>query len=177
MEPIARPLVRAVLPAALLLASGGLLAQNADRRPEIQRPAATPQANGQVHSIRTIPEVCTRFEGRFTGDAADPYQVRAVRSDANCQARARLVEPAQARPERSAGWTWYDSIRIPSAACPAQVAVLDVWRKAGTNTTPKRDAQGRVRIYIDEAMANADAARAALPQFSVRIGVEGEACR
>lgn len=169
-------LLRTLLLAASLAAATPALAQTA-AKPEIERPVTTAQAVGQVHTARTIPEVCQRFEGRFTGNAADPYQVRVVQTAPHCQARARLIDPAQARPERGGGWIWYDSIRIPNAACPTQIAVLDVYRKPGTAQLPAADAQGRVRIYLDEAKANAQAnaarARQVMPQFSVVIGIEG----
>lgn len=169
--------VRRRVPVALLcLVLPGVLVA-ADPKPEIERPDATPQADGQIHTLRTLPEACARFEGRFTGNPADPYQLRVVRTDANCQARARLLDVAEARPGVEAGWILYDRVRIPSAACRQQVAVLDLWRKPGKDNTPKRDAQGRVRVYLQDAMANAEASRAALPQFSVRMGVEGAPCR
>ena len=47
-----------------------LFATNA--KPEIERPAASAQATGTVHTVRQIPEACTRIEGRFTGTATQP---------------------------------------------------------------------------------------------------------
>ena len=48
------------------------LAAVAATQPEVQRPPATAQAVGALHTVRQIPEVCTRIEGRFTGQAAAP---------------------------------------------------------------------------------------------------------
>ena len=169
------PRLSVLLPLLLVAASAAV--QAAEPKPEIERPAAPPQGNGAVHTLRTIPEACTRLEGRFTGRADEPYQLRAVASGVNCQPRARMVDIAQANPERGGGWIWHDRIRVPSAACSAQVAVLDVWRKAGSKRPLELDAQGRARVYLQDAMANAEAARASLPQYAVRMGVEGEACR
>ncbi|MDO5505292.1 MAG: hypothetical protein Q4F49_03235 [Pseudoxanthomonas suwonensis] len=147
-------------------------------KPEIERPPAAAQPDGQIHTLRVIPEACTRLEGRFTGDAGEPYQLRAVQSAPQCQPRARLVDAAEARPEGAAGWILHDRVQVPSAACPGRVAVLDVWRKPGNVQPLKLDAQGRARVYLDEAKAQAasGAARAALPQYAVRMGVEGEGC-
>lgn len=163
-----------LLPALLLPG----LAIAAEPTPEIQRPVSAPQADGRIHTVRVIPEACTRLEGRFTGNADEPYQMRPARSDANCQARVRLVDAATVNPERGGGWTYYDRIRIPRTSCPQQVAVVDLWKKAGAVTTPQKDAQGRVRVYLQDAMdpAKVEAARAAMPQIALRLGVEGAPC-
>ena len=50
---------------------------------------------------------------RFTGDAAQPYRFAAVRSSPNCQARARYVDFAKARPTEASGWKFNDEIRVP----------------------------------------------------------------
>ena len=75
--------------AGLLLAS---TAMAADPPPEIRRPVAPPQADGVPHTLRTIPEACARIEGRFTGDAAAPYALGAVRTGPRCRARAALEQ-------------------------------------------------------------------------------------
>lgn len=168
--------MRVQLPTLLLALALPMAASAADPKPRIERPDAAPQPDGAIHTLRTIPEACTRLEGRFTGQPADPYQLRAVQSAPNCQPRARLVEAAQAHPERGGGWELHDRIRVPSAACRGQVAVLDVWHKPGTAQPLKLDAQGRARVYLQDAMANGDEARAAMPQYAVRMGVEGAGC-
>lgn len=56
----------------------------ADPKPEIDRPAATPQRVGTAHTLRLTPEACTRIEGLFTGQAAEPYRFTVVRTS-NCQ--------------------------------------------------------------------------------------------
>ena len=77
---LSRLLLLALLPGIALAAQ--------DPKPEIARAASTPQANGQAHTLRTIPEACARIEGRFTGQAADPYKFTLARTSANCQPRA-----------------------------------------------------------------------------------------
>src|SRR3546814_1290887 len=62
LSPVEAPM-RPILPLLLLAA---LPAFAADPVPEITRPAATPQANGVVHTLRQIPEACARIEGAFT---------------------------------------------------------------------------------------------------------------
>ena len=162
----------------LILSCAMGAAQAADPIPEIQRAPATPQATGVVHALRTIPEACARLEGQFTGDAAKPYRFAAVRTSERCAPRARLVDAAQAKPSAAGGWRLNDVIRVPSAACPAQQAVVRIWRKEAGNAPPKLDAQGRSRIYLKDGM---DAAKAgdlkALPMFAVAMAVEGKGCR
>ena len=85
-----------VLP--LLLVALSLPAAAAGPKPEVARDTGKPQAVGAVHTVRAIPEACARLEGMFTGDAAQPYRFAAVRSSPNCQARARYVDFAKARP-------------------------------------------------------------------------------
>ena len=153
-------------------------ARAADPRPEIQRAAAAPQAVGVVHALRTIPEACARLEGQFTGDAARPYKFAAVRTSERCGPRAKLVDAAQAKPSAANGWLLNDVIRVPSAACPAQQAVVRIWRKDEKVAPPKADAQGRSRIYLKDGM---DAARAGniapIPMFAAAMTVEGKPCR
>jgi hypothetical protein len=161
----------------LLLALVPCLAWAADPKPEITRKPSTPQANGQVHTLRTIPEACARIEGQFTGQAADPYKFTLARTSPNCQPRARLVDAAKVKPSTKDGWIFNDVIRVPSAACPAQEAVVRVWRKTADATPPDLDAQGRSRIYLKDAT---DSARAkgtpSVPMFAVAMAVEGKPC-
>ena len=162
----------------LILSCAMGAAQAAEPIPEIQRAPATPQATGVVHALRTIPEACARLEGQFTGDAAKPYRFAAVRTSERCSARARLVDAAQAKPSAANGWLLNDVIRVPSAACPAQQAVVRIWRKDEKVAPPKADAQGRSRIYLKDGM---DAARAGniapIPMFAAAMTVEGKPCR
>ena len=159
----------------LLAASLPVLA--ADPKPEIQRPAAAPQSVGTVHTVRGIPEACARLEGMFTGQANAPYKFDAVRTSPNCQARARFVDAQDAKPAKTKGWVLNDLIRIPSAACPGQQAVVSVWRHPANVTTPKLDAQGRARIYLQESMEKAKAkALAPIPLYAATMTVEGKSC-
>jgi len=162
--------------ACLALASP---ARAADPAPEIQRPAAAPQAVGVVHTLRQIPEACARLEGAFTGDPAQPYRYAPVRTDPQCQPRARFVDVGKAKPSLAAGWKLNDLIRVPSAACPSQQAVLRVWRKPGSAAPPPLDGQGQSRIYLQDAKEQAGAAAQApsLTLFAAKLDVEGKACR
>ena len=147
-----------------------------DPKPEITRAASKPQAVGQVHALRTIPEACARIEGQFTGQA-EPYKFSVVRTSPNCQPRARLVDAAQAKPDAKHGWIFNDVIRVPSASCATQQAVVRIWRKPATGAPPALDAQGRSRIYLKEGT---DAAKTknvpAVPIFAAAMAVEGDAC-
>jgi hypothetical protein len=149
-----------------------------DPAPEIRRAPAPPQAVGVAHTLRAIPEACARLEGRFTGDASAPYAFTAVRTSARCRPRARLVDAAGAHASAANGWTLNDVIRVPSAACPAQQAVVRVWRKGGGNVPPKLDAQGRSRIYLQKGL---DAARAGdlkpVTVYAAAMSLEGLACK
>lgn len=142
--------------------------------PEIRRAPATPQAVGVAHTLRTIPEACTRLEGRFTGRAEQPYALQAVRTRPNCQPRAQFVDAAQARPSTASGWLLNDEIRVPNAACSSQHAVVQVWRKPVAVAPPKLDAQGRARLYLQDAQQAAQSDRIApVPQFAARMSLEG----
>lgn len=153
------------------------LAMAADPVPELQRAAGTPQAVGAAHTLRQIPEACARLEGVFTGDAAQPYRFAAVRSSPNCQPRARFVDFDAARPSEAAGWKLNDVIRVPSAACPSQLAVVRVWRKP-VDGKPPLDGQGQSRIYLEDAKKQAAAGQIAqIPMFAAQLQVEGKACR
>lgn len=145
--------------------------------PEITRPTGTPQAIGAVHTVRGIPEACARLEGMFTGDAAQPYRFAAVRTSPRCQPRARFVDFAKAKPSEASGWKFNDEIRMPSVACPSQIAVVRVWRKPGDAAPPKLDAQGRSRIYLQEAREQARQKR--LPSvalYAAEMKLEGRSC-
>ena len=167
MRP-SRLLLLALLPGIALAAQ--------DPKPEIARAASTPQANGQAHTLRTIPEACARIEGQFTGQAADPYKFTLARTSANCQPRARLVDAAKVKPSTKDGWIFNDLIRVPSAACPAQQAVVRVWRKPLSSAPPDLDAQGRSRIYLKEATDKAKAKAPEVPMFAVAMALEGKPC-
>ena len=148
----------------------------ADPKPEIARDTGKPQAVGAVHTLRTIPEACARIEGVFTGQAADPYKFAVVRTSPNCQARARLVDAKKAGAADGKGWIFHDLVRVPSAACPSQQAVVRIWRKAADATPPELDAQGRSRIYLKEAKARLQAQGADLPLYAAAMALEGQDC-
>lgn len=149
----------------------------ADPVPEIRRPVAAAQAIGVAHTVRTIPEACARLEGRFTGDAAQPYRLAAVRTSRACQPRARFADAATVQPSVRAGWILNDVIRIPQGDCPARQAVVHVWRKPAENAAPELDAQGRARLYLQESKQAAEAGRvAAVPVFTAAMTVEGGPC-
>ncbi|MGI8560152.1 MAG: hypothetical protein ACR2J7_01665 [Luteimonas sp.] len=161
---------------AALAAIAAVPALATDPKPEISRPAVTPQAVGAAHTLRQIPEACARIEGLFTGQAAEPYKFTVVRTSANCQPRARFVDAAKAKPSLQAGWKFNDLIRVPNAACPQQQAVVRVWRKP-VAVSQKLDGQGQSRIYLAEAKQAAAAGKlAAIPMFAAEMGVEGKAC-
>ncbi|GAB6196926.1 hypothetical protein [Lysobacter xanthus] len=143
--------------------------------PEIQRPVGSPQADGVTHLVRGIPEACAWLQGTFTGDAAAPYKFAPVRSSPTCQARARLLDPAKANPSVASGWTLNDVVRIPSKSCSGLQAVVSVWRKAATGAPPKLDAQGRARLYLQDAKAAAGGA-VHTPAYSATVALEGKPC-
>lgn len=146
-------------------------------KPEVVRDTGKPQAVGAVHTVRAIPEACARLEGMFTGDAAQPYRFATVRSSSRCQPRARFVDFAKAKPSEAGGWKFNDEIRVPSAACPSQLAVVRVWRKPGDVAPPKLDAQGRSRIYLEEAREQAK--RQGVPNvtmYAAEMKLEGKGC-
>lgn len=149
-----------------------------DPKPEIQRKPAAAQAVGVAHTLRVIPEACTRLEGRFTGVPAMPYKLAAVRTSERCQARARMVDATSANASTATGWVLNDEIRVPNGACATQQAVVRVWRKNANAVPPKPDAQGRSRIYLKKGL---DAARqgdlGAIPIYVAAMSVEGTPCR
>lgn len=144
--------------------------------PELQRAAGTPQAVGAAHTLRQIPEACARLEGVFTGEAAQPYKFAVVRTSEQCQPRARFVDYDKAQPSEARGWKLNDVIRVPNASCPAQQAVVRVWRMPVT-TKPELDGQGQSRIYLEDAKKQAAAGKIAqVPMFAAQMKVEGKAC-
>lgn len=164
--------------ATLLLATVALPAFAADPKPEITRDTVKPQAVGAAHTLRTIPEACARIEGVFTGKPAEPYKFAVVRTSPNCQPRARFVDAAKAKPSEKSGWKFNDLIRVPSASCGTQLAVVRVWRKGANAAPPKLDGQGQSRIYLEEQRKNAAANKlAAVPMFAAEMSVEGLACK
>jgi hypothetical protein len=168
-------LMPSLLAATLLAASVPLAA--AEPRPEIQRDNGAPQAVGAVHTLRAIPEACTRMQGTFTGDAAQPYKYEVLRTSPQCQPRARFVDYAKAQPSEAAGWKFNDLIRVPSAACPSQQAVVRVWRLPGDNK-PTLDGQGSARVYLQEAKEAAAAGKKLppVPVYAAEMKVEGKGC-
>ena len=149
----------------------------ADPAPEIQRAAGAAQAVGVAHTLRTIPEACARLEGVFTGEAAQPYKYAVVRTDPQCQPRARFVDYAKAQPTQAKGWKLNDVIRAPSAACPSQQAVVRVWRLPADNK-PVLDGQGSARVYLQDAKEAAAAGKKLPPvtMYAAEMKVEGKAC-
>jgi hypothetical protein len=145
--------------------------------PELQRPAGAPQAINAAHTLRQIPEACARLEGTFTGDPAQPYRFSVVRTSEQCQPRARFVDYDKAQPTEAKGWKLNDVIRVPSAACPAQQAVVRVWRLPVTQKI-ELDGQGQSRIYLEDAKKQAAAGKMAqIPMFAAQLTIEGAACR
>jgi hypothetical protein len=145
--------------------------------PELQRPTGSAQAVGVVHTLRQIPEACVRMEGAFTGEAAAPYRFALLRSSPTCQPRARFVDFAKAHPSEAGGWKLNDIIRVPSAACASQQAVVRVWRKPVQLDT-QRDGQGQSRIYLDDAKQQAAAGKvSSIPMYTAQMTLEGHGCR
>lgn len=166
-------LLSAVLPLVTVLP---LLA--ADPDPEIKRDPVAPQKIGAAHTLRGIPEACARLEGLFTGDPTQPYKFAVVRTSPNCQARASFVDADKVKPSQADGWIFNDLIRVPSAACATQQAVVRVWRRAANANPPKLDAQGRSRIYLEESVARAKAkALPPVPMFAASMRLEGLPCK
>lgn len=161
--------------AAVLLCSANAFA--ADPAPELQRAVGAPQAVGAVHTLRQIPEACARLEGVFTGQAAEPYRFNVARSSPTCQPRARFVDYLQAQPDIAKGWKLNDVIRVPNASCPAQQAVVRVWRLPADNQPPQLDGQGQARIYLEDAKKQAASGK--VPQvstYTAQMRIEGKAC-
>lgn len=169
MRHIASVLFVSLIAAPVALAADG-------QAPEIEREVAPPQAVGAAHTLRQIPEACARIEGVFTGQAEPPYRFSVKQTSAGCRPRARLVNADDVRPDPDQGWLLNDVVRIPSAACPSQQAVARIWRKPAAASL-QTDAQGRVRIYLDDARAQAQAGQ--VPQqelYAAQLRVEGDGC-
>lgn len=167
-----------LVPMLLALSLPWLSAQASDPAPEVKRDPAPPQALGDLRTLRTIPEACARVQGRFTDDPAQPYKFEIVRTSPSCQARAQLVDTAQAKPSTQTGWIFNDLIRVPSAACVTRQAVVRVWRHPAAAAPPKLDQQGRSRIYLKASMQNAKAGKLApIPFYAVAMSVEGIPCK
>ena len=150
----------------------------ADLKPEIQRKQGAPQAVGTMHTLRVIPEACSRLEGKFTGLSATPYEFAAVRTSERCRARARMVDAAGAKASVATGWVLNDEIRVPRANCTTQQAVVRVWRKDGRAIPPKLDAQGRSRIYLKDSLEAANQGKlAAVPIYAAEMALQGKACK
>ncbi len=160
----------------MLLALLPLGALAATPKAEIERPAAAAQAIGAVHTVRQIPEACTRIEGRFTGTAAQPYDMQLVRTNPQCQPRAVFLDASKVNPSEAAGWKLNEVVRIPSASCSGLQAVVQVWRKpAGQHVA--LDGQGQNRVYLGDAKAQAATGRlAALPAYSTLVEIQGNPC-
>ena len=170
-------LFRQALLLAVLVTAAAVAMPLRAQAPEHERPLGAPQAVGAVHTVRTIPEACTRLEGVFTGEAAQPYRMQVVATGGHCQPRARYVEPAQAAPSQGTGWILGDVVRIPDAACRSRQAVVKVWRKP-VEQPLERDGQGQVRIYLEDARKQAAAGRTRpLPEYSAQLELEPGRCR
>ncbi|WP_448134348.1 hypothetical protein [Stenotrophomonas rhizophila] len=153
------------------------VAASAAETPELKRAVGAPQAVGAAHTLRQIPEACARLEGMFTADAAQPYKFAVVRTSEQCQPRARFVDFDKAQPSEAKGWKLNDVIRVPNAACPAQQAVVRVWRMPVAHKA-ELDGQGQSRIYLEEAKKQAAAGKIAqIPMFAAQLKVEGTSCR
>ena len=160
---------------ACVLATGASSATS-DPAPEIQRAPYLAQVDGAVTTLRIIPEACMRLEGRYTGDRGRPFALSTSPSSARCLPHARLVDAAGVHPASGRGWVLNDVIRVPSARCQGQWAQVQVWRESTGDAVPTRDAQGRVRVYLHDAMSPAARARP-LPRFVAQLVMQGRDCR
>jgi hypothetical protein len=154
-----------------------LAAAAADPVPEIEREPVAPQQTGALHALRTIPEACARLQGQFSSDPAEPYRFAVVRTSAACQPRARLLDAARAKPSAQDGWLFNDRIRVPSADCPSLAALVEVWRRPAATASPSLDAQGKARVYLEDAKRKAEAGKlGAVPAYAVSMRIEGKRC-
>ena len=117
-------------------------------KPEISRDAGT--AAGVERGAHAAPDPRSLRAPRrhVHRPGRRPYAFAVVRTSPTCQPRARFVDAAKARPSEKAGWKFNDLIRVPSAACGTQLAVVTVWRKPADVAPPTLDAQGQSRIYL-----------------------------
>lgn len=165
--------VRLLMWSALLLPAIPAMALST---PEIERPVGTAQANNVVHTVRQIPEACTRIEGHFTGKPQSPYAMQLERTSPQCQPRAEFQDAENAMPSEASGWKLNDVVRIPSASCTGQMAVVEVWRKPVAQTVAL-DGQGKLRVYLEDSKHQAAAGKlAALPAYSARLQLQGASC-
>ena len=148
----------------LTLATASANALAADPAPEITRAVAPAQALGASHATRAIPEACVILQGIFT--AGGPYYALAAAPRQRCTARARFVGIDVQ--DDDAGWILNDRIRVPRADRPDCLATIDVWRHPGKLATATRDAQERVRMYLDT-----DVAPVQPPRFRATLAVSG----
>jgi len=133
---------------SLLAAVPAVRAADQEPAPEISRAAASPQANGQAHTLRTIPEACLRLQGEFTGDPAAPLPLPAGAHQRRLPgpgAGGRRAQGRRARrrldPQRR--------IRVPAPRAPASRP----WSRLAPGReakAPALDAQGKSRIYLEE---------------------------
>lgn len=162
---------------AASFATFAFTAYAAEPQPEIQRAVGAPQAVGALHTLRVIPEACARIQGKFTGNSAKPYDFAVVQTGTRCQPRAKLVDAAKVKPQGKPGWIYADLVRVPSAACASQQAVVRLWRHDAKAAPPQLDAQGRSRLYLKESV---DAARqngaGEIPVYAVEMGMAGKGC-
>jgi hypothetical protein len=139
----------------------------ADPAPEIVRATSPAQPLGATHVARAIPEACVFLQGRFGAEAAR-YALAAVPKQ-RCAARATFlgVDGQDEEP----GWILNDRIRIPRSDRADCVATIEVWRHPGKLADAKRDAQQRVRMYLDT-----DTAPVQQPRFRATLAVS-DSCR
>lgn len=162
---------------AASFAAFAVTAHAAEPLPEIKRAVGSPQSDGVLHTLRVIPEACARIQGKFTGDASRPYDFALVQTSARCQPRAKLVDAAKVSPQGKPGWVYADLVRVPSAACPAQQAVVRIWRHDAKAAPPALDAQGRSRLYLKESVDAASRDGAGdIPTYALEMGVAGKPC-
>lgn len=165
--------VRMLMWSALLLPT---LPAMALPKAEIERPIGTAQAKNALHTVRQIPEACTRIEGHFTGNPQAPYAMQLVRTSPQCQPRAEFQDADRAMPSEAAGWKLNEVVRIPSADCAGQLALIEVWRRPVAQTVTL-DGQGKLRVYLEDSRNQAAAGKlAALPAFSARLTMQGKPC-
>lgn len=173
-----RPLILPLAVCAAVSCLSAPAASASSDQPEIKRAVAAPQQDGVLHTLRTIPEACSRIQGQFTGNAAKPYDFAIVQTSPRCQPRAKLVDAADVQPKGKPGWVYLDQVQVPSASCPGRQAVVRIWRHDTRAQPPKLDAQGKSRIYLKDSMDTVRAGQQAeIPSYAVEMGVAGKACR
>ena len=164
---------QAVLLAVLVAVAAVAAPLRAQPAGPVKEQVGAPQAVGAAHTVRIIPEACTRLEGVFTGDAAAPYRLQSVQTSPACRPRGRYVHPAQARPSCAGRWGTSTVTRIPQARCPARQVVVRVWHKPVAQELA-RDGQGKVRIYLQDAQKQAASGQLReLPEYSAQLEVSG----